>query len=145
MFRSHQNLDVPLENDLGNFLYIYLYKIFLPSYYYHYYASVRIIVSQFLLIVNKDKNKSQKGPGANNPLSKIEEHEEDASNEKNQNEDLGSVKTVQNGSKDEKRNKCIDCDATSEDFDPLKFAIEFFVNYNLNVGYNCVQQVSSQG
>ena len=81
-----------------------------------------------------------------NALSKIEEHEEYEQNEKikdnNSPKNLNSIDTKNNN----EDNECNANDISKRDsFDPLKFAIEFFSNYNSETNQVCLPLVTSTG
>ena len=85
-----------------------------------------------------------------NALSKIEENEEDEHNEKikddNSPKDLNSIDTSTNNNDNECKDSNISKrDCNDNDFDPLKYAIDFFANYNSETNQVCLPLVTSEG
>ena len=92
---------------------------------------------------------SDKGIKIANSLTKIEEHEE-IENEENSNEAAEMNCAVEAQSKDQiklqKDNEFTMKDENSNDFDPLKYAIEFFSSYNSDTNqFSIKSSLSSQG
>ena len=85
-----------------------------------------------------------------NALTKIEEHEEYEHNDKikdeNSPKNLNSIDTKNNNDDNECKDSDISKrDSNYNDFDPLKYAIEFFASYNSETNQVCLPLVTSEG
>lgn len=95
------------------------------------------------------KCEPEKSAPVSNGLTKIEEHDEFENNDQcNQDDQTACLsQDIVDGEditeNDTEVSKLDDC---TNDFDPLKYAIEFFANYNSDTNQFCVKPViSSQG
>ena len=96
-------------------------------------------------MVECESEKTNTGPNA---LTKIEEHEEYETSETSCDDDLiKNINTIDTKLSDDecKGKETSKTDPSYIEFDPLKYAIEFFANYNSDSNQVCWPLVTSQG